>query len=254
MREFTPPYIEENLKGTSRIKPVVYCRVPAEATVIATMKRVLKIMGVHLGNPTQEALEYQLYETLRTCQTKLLVLDEFPHILRSMTDNAVRVAGDWLKNLADNFDGLILLAGEADCESVIDQRAAMGDRFPYRAYLSPFSLATDNEFNEFQKLMRAFTLETKYIMGFQDMPALSNERELYAIYALTQGNLRKISDLLFGACSRALSRGDDTLLISDFSQASRDASFRTRLTEEDVFSLSIIELKRVIFTKRNKRK
>lgn len=247
MNEFLRDYIQTTPLGTSLIRPVIYCRVPSEATVKAVINRTLETIEIYLSRQSQETLEFQLFKALKTCDTKLLVLDEFPHMLRSLTSNALREVADWIKNLSDLFAGLVLLAGESDCEALIDQRAAFADRFPYRAYLKPFSLSTEEGFNDFERLLRAFAIEIKSTMGFIDMPCLTSEKEVLAFYALTQGNLRLLAKVLSGACEAALRREDYALLLTDFSTASNEINFRTRLAKPDLFSLSLKELRKLVY-------
>ncbi|WAB99729.1 TniB family NTP-binding protein [Pseudomonas putida] len=249
IRDFVVPHEEIEPKGRSRIMPVIYCRVPSESTVNSVMVKILATMGVFLNRPTLGTLEYQLYQNLKNCKTQLLILDEFPHILKSMTENIIRAAGDWVKNLSDDFRGLILIAGEPFSEKYIDSRQAMGDRFPFRVYFEPFSLTTEENAQDFERLIRSFAMEISSSMGFNDMPTLTSEKELYALYALTSGNLRQLRNILHGACEVALKRGDKILHINDFSYISQTEKFSCRLTEHDPFSLSAKELRKIILEK-----
>ncbi|MNP67612.1 hypothetical protein D3C76_1634650 [compost metagenome] len=79
------------------------------------------------------------------------------------------------------------------------------------------------------------------------MPCLTSEKEVLAFYALTQGNLRLLAKVLSGACEAALRREDYALLLTDFSTASNEINFRTRLAKPDLFSLSLKELRKLVY-------
>ncbi|MBS7596910.1 TniB family NTP-binding protein [Pseudomonas sp. RC2C2] len=253
MHQFSQAHKGKKPDGSYFIKPVLYCRVPSEATVKALTNRLLETMNVQMGRQSQEYLEYQLFQTLKSCDTKLLVLDELPHLLRGLTDKAVKSAGDWLKNLIDLFDGTLLITGEPDSESYIDERACVGDRFPYRAYLKPFSISSAEDRNDFERLIRAFAIEIDCQMNLTKAPCLVSEHEILALYALTNGNIRRLARLLYEACKLALERGDGTFKIDDFSLAAKQANFLSRLTKADVFTASLKDLQNIVFNNDNKR-
>ncbi|WP_422403060.1 TniB family NTP-binding protein [Pseudomonas sp. GZD-209] len=249
MRDYPPPYKSKTPCHSDWIMPVVYCRVPSEATVKALTNRLLETFQVFLGRQSQEALEYHLFTLLKTCQTKLLILDELPHLLRGLTPTAIRTAADWLKNLIDAFEGLVLIAGEPDCEKIIDIRAALSDRFPYRARLKPFTISTEEDLNDFNRLIRAFASEIQNNMGFTAMPHLTGKKEILALFALTNGNLRRLSIILWESCRMALIRNDQTLTVSDFSRTASKINFQGRLTSADPFNLSLSALEKIVYKK-----
>ncbi len=253
MHQFSQAYKGKKPDGSYFIKPVIYCRVPSEATVKALTNRLLETLEVYKGHQSQEQLEYQLFQTLKTCDTKLLILDELPHLLRGLTDRTVKSAGDWIKNLIDAFDGTLLITGEPDSELVIDGRECVGDRFPYRAYLKAFSISSAEERNDFERLIRAFAIEIDCHMNFTESPCLVSEHELLALYALTNGNMRRLKRLLYEACKLALEREKNVLTIGDFSLAAKQANYLGRLSKSDIFSLSLRELQNTIFNNDRKR-
>ncbi|MGH8387847.1 MAG: TniB family NTP-binding protein [Pseudomonas sp.] len=229
--------------GIHEIKPVIYCRVPRDATVKALTTRLLREFGVFPPRQSQEALEYQLFKVLECCQTELLVLDEWPHLFRSGSDTAINNAANFVKILTDVFKQAVLLIGDPDCEAIINERSALSDRFPYRARLRPFSLATPEGWNEYTRVLRAFATELKTTMGFKDIPAVTDEKMVLAFYLQTEGNFRALANTLCAALANALQRDDRLLLLSDFVIAAKQVK-TSKLITLNPFEMSTSALKK----------
>lgn len=243
MSEFPVASSIKREDGIHEIKPVIYCRVPRDATVKALTARLLREFGEFPPRQSQEALEYQLFKVLESCQTELLVLDEWPHLFRSGTETAIKNAADFVKILTDVFKHAVLLVGEPECEVIISQCTALSDRFPYRARLRPFSLSTPEGWNEYSRVLRAYATELTTTMGFNDIPALTDDKMVLAFYVLTEGNFRALANTLCAALANSLQRADDQLLLSDFVIAAKQVK-TSKLTTLNPFEMSTSALKK----------
>jgi hypothetical protein len=251
--EFGPPKKRRLIDGIHIIHPVVYCRVPNNATIKTLVTRLLNCFETYTKYQSVDALEYRLFNILRTCQTNFIMLDEWQHLLRGGSHRTLQVASDWVKVLTDIFQGEVMLVGPAAVEHAIDLHQALADRFPYRARLSPFSLATPESYGLYLKLIRAFAMEINTSMGFKETPPLSEEKFVLALYAATGGNMRALRILLHESLANALQRGDETLQVNDFSMAVSHVTLSTRLTWKDPFGCTPSELQKIITTSTRKK-
>ncbi|KDD66183.1 hypothetical protein ABH912_005391 [Pseudomonas sp. BT76 TE3572] len=251
--EFGPPKKRRMADGIHIIHPVVYCRVPNNATIKTLVTRLLNCFETYTKYQSVDALEYRLFNILRTCQTNFIMLDEWQHLLRGGSHRTLQVAADWVKVLTDIFQGEVMLVGPAAVEHAIDLHQALADRFPYRARLSPFSLATPESYSLYLKLIRAFAVEINTSMGFKETPPLSEEKMVLALYAATGGNMRALRILLHESLTNALQRSDGTLQVNDFSMAVSHVRLATRLTWKDPFGCTPGELQKIITTNTRKK-
>lgn len=236
-----------------KLVPVVKCVVPNDATVKSLMARILRGFEAYHNYQNQEEMEYCLFQTLINCKTKLLILDEWPHLYRSGTSRAIKNAADFAKVLTDLFKRPVFLVGETDAEAAIDSRSALADRFPYRALLKPFSLETPESYNEFSKVLRCFAIHIKTEMNFVEVPPLTDEKMVLAVYISTGGNFRGLSTLLTAALTNALDRSDGHFLKEDLIIGFKHIKVSARLTNKNPFDMTSSELQRVIANSRNKR-
>jgi type II secretory pathway predicted ATPase ExeA len=252
--EFPKPCPLKRQDGIYSIKPVIYSRVPRDATVSALIARLLREFGDFNERQNREAAEYQLFQALETCGTQFLILDELPHLFRGGSNAAVRNAADFIKILSDIFRRSILLVGEPECEVIVNSRSSLSDRFPYRAKLYPLSLATPESWNDYLRVLRALSIEIKASMGFDEMPALTDERTALAFYAFTGGNFRALSNLLIAALTIALKRDDRQLMMEDFAAAGVYVKTSTSLCQVNPFTLSTKSLKKIIASQSERQK
>ncbi|AZC51740.1 hypothetical protein C4K35_4161 [Pseudomonas chlororaphis subsp. piscium] len=236
------------------IMPVAYCRVPNDATVKSLMSRMLREFHAYRPWQTQEALEACLLSNLDRCQTQLLILDEWPHLYRTQTTKAMKLAADFAKVLSDLFQHAILLVGESNMESSLDTHSALADRFPYRAYLHPFSLETQEDWNIFRRILRVYANYFTSEMVFSEVPPMTDEKMVLAFYAASGGNFRGLFSIIKESLLNALIRNDQRLLIEDLIIGWRRIKVAARLTGKNSFEMSASELKRVIAETSKKRK
>lgn len=250
-----PPASFMRIDGDEQlIMPVAYCRVPNDATVKSLMTRMLREFHAYRPWQTQEALEACLLSNLVKCQTKLLILDEWPHLYRTHTPKAIKLAADFAKVLSDLFKHAILLVGESNTEGALDTHSALVDRFPYCASLHLFSLRTQEDWNIFHKILRAYASYFTSEMGFSEVPPITDEKMVLAFYAASGGNFRGLFSIIKESILNAMARNDHKLLTEDLIIGSQRIKVAARLTGKNSFEMSASELKKIIAESSKKRK
>ncbi len=248
MSEFKPQKTVHDEAGIQTIRPVVYCRIPDKVTVKGVVVALLNTFEAHRSYSSFTSLDYRLQRLLEANKTEFIVLDEWQHTARVGAAATQKSICDWMKVLSDFFKGGIMLSGTPEFEKIIALHPGLDGRFPYRARLEPFSLATPENQGEYLGLLSAFNAEIQSKMAFSDMLALTDERNALAIYVLTKGNLRALRTWLFGALREALERADGNLTRQDLSIAAQLIQKEQRLTMDDPFDLSLANLRKLIMS------
>ncbi|WP_371234429.1 TniB family NTP-binding protein [Pseudomonas sp. QE6] len=228
-------------------KPIINCPVPPHTTLKGLVERMLRELGAVNNNQSFGRLEYKLYTLLDTCQTKLVMLDEWQHLLSRGAEKTREAVGDWVKVLTDSIDGTVILSGTLKSEIIINEDDQLTGRFPYRAYLRNFSIDNKTDKDIFIGLICAFTGEIKRTMPFEEIVAMTDENILLALYAFTAGNLRTLRLTLHTALRCALERGDRQLLDTDLAYAASRIKSPKRLINKNPFEVSFAELQKALY-------
>lgn len=244
--EYPQPSTLHTDKGVHVIHPVIYCRVPNNATIKTLVLRLLAGFESYHKYQSADSLEFRLMKILDTCGTSLIILDEWQHLLRSGSDRALKMVADWVKVLTDVFRGEVMLVGSEGCEKLLEMHQALADRFPFRARLKGFSLNTEESYATYLKLIRAFANQINVVMGFDETVAITDEKMTLALFVSTGGNMRELRMLLHDALSNGFNRNDGTLLIEDFALGVDHLKLSARLTNHNAFTMNLGELNNII--------
>ncbi|CRL51604.1 MULTISPECIES: TniB family NTP-binding protein [unclassified Pseudomonas] len=251
LSEYARPSNVRTEAGLQDIRPSVYCRIPTQVTIKGVLISLLSCFETFSAYQSMGALEYRLMTVLKNCQTQLIILDELQHLLSRGAARTKETVCDWVKVLTDIFAGEVILAGTPDCEAIITAHSALAGRFPYSARLECFNLNTPESYEDFVKLLRAFSIRMKETFGFSEIPELTDEKMALAMYAFSSGNMRSIRTLLFQALNEALER-DGELQLQDFKTAANHVKVNTKMTLKNPFELKLGELHKIVYKKSKK--
>lgn len=139
-----------------RVVPVLLVTTPAAPTV----KNLAEAILVALGDPaaskgTAEAKTTRIYRYLKECKVELLVIDEFQHFFDRRKVSQARNMTDWLKNLFNEAEIPIVLAGLPRAYAVIRMNPQLQRRFSSPYYLEPFGFETKEQQKEFRAILKA---------------------------------------------------------------------------------------------------
>ncbi|WP_439253908.1 TniB family NTP-binding protein [Pseudomonas monteilii] len=246
--EFGPHTTQHSELDVDNLRPVIYCTVPNNCTAKGLIVSLLTTFDAARVYGDATSLEHRLRVLLERHQTKLIILDELQHMLQKGSLEGKKAVCDCIKDISDYFNGEMLLAGTPTFETIIDEHDALAGRFPYRATLANFSLATQLQQSEYMGLLAAFDSEIRNSMGFITMVSLTDAEMALALYVLTKGNLREIRTILFAALSDAFTRSDGNLTRDDFSANFCHIPRNLRLCQENPFEMSYKKLNKVIAT------
>lgn len=225
--------------------PAYHCVVPADASIKSLATEMLKHLDAGDTNGSANILTQRVSRLLKTCETKVIFLDEFQHLLTKAAKNSKDSVTDWVKTLTEETGVPVILSGMPGCEEIINQHPQLSGRYPYRAKLTNIHFAKDN-YLYFSKVIEALTKACIEHAKINSMPALSQPPILTAFYIATGGNMRSIRQLYTSALDRALKNEKDDVMLEDFIQAVQGMRLNNRLTDENPFTLSDAEQEKIL--------
>ncbi|MFW0755914.1 TniB family NTP-binding protein [Pseudomonas sp. H11T01] len=207
-------------------RPCVYIELPESATIRSLSMVMARTLNEHPNDmQSVTSLEVIIIERLITMEVKLVIFDDFHHIAekgRSKTKNSLC---NWLIKLMNNSGIPFLISGSPGAESTINTIQELSDRFPYRARLKTLPLAEEQTKPVLLGVLAGLQREIVRLGSLKSYPHLTDPNHYKAIYLATQGNFRRLSNLLHDSFRLALIRGDFILTISDFANAADDLAF-----------------------------
>jgi len=209
------PRVEEREK--SRI-PVLHVVTPSSPTVRSMTDAILIALGASsAGKRSAEEKTLRIYKLLKLCEIELLLIDEFQHFYYANTIVEFRKISDWLKNLISHTGLAVVLTGLPEAELVVRSNEQLERRFSTKLALTPFSLESPDDFQEFRGILKQF----------QEKLPLRPEIDLYEnnlarrFLVASNGLLDYVRKILEGAVSIALSAGHQSLDLQTYAAGFR---------------------------------
>lgn len=231
---YDKPEKVENEGAVIRTVPAYHCTVPADATIKALATEMLKYLDGSEQKGDATSLTKRLSRLLKTCETKVIFLDEFQHLLSKKARNGSDGVTDWVKTLMDDTGVPVILSGMPECERIINEHPQLAGRYTYRAHLTSLPYDIHNSLY-LSEVIKGFTQGLKKHVGITQVPTLNDEEYLSAFYAATGGNMRSLRYLFIGALSNALIDNRNDLTEDDFISACEEQELNFRLTSNNPF-------------------
>ena len=204
--------------GIRNVVPAFYCCVSAEVTIKGLAIVMLKRLGCDKLTGDKTVLTERLYDLLKTCQTEVIFLDEFHHLLRSNASTVIVGVRDWVKALINASGVTVVLVGLPKCENIIDEDSETKRRFPHRASLSHFPFSTEPS-SQYIKVLKALSSAMVAHAGLAVTPVLTDADKATAFYVATGGNMNSIRLLLFQVSNTAFKAPGRRVVWEDFAVA-----------------------------------
>jgi len=135
--------------------PVLAASMPAVATVKSTASALLSALGDPKAyNGELAKLTSRLLHYLEACNVKMIVLDEFQHVIDRESSKVLARTADWLKTVLDGSGIPLVLVGLPHSERILDENPQLARRFPHRTLLGRFGWNTAKRRVEFRMLLR----------------------------------------------------------------------------------------------------
>lgn len=220
--------VKEYAKAFPRIEteertliPVFYVPTPSPVTIKGMASKMLEKMGdpgYARGKGRIDSLDTRLIEHLKTSKTELVILDDFHHLVDSVTNRILAKVSDWLKALIKDAEVPFLVVGvQGQVEMILRANSQLSRLFSVREVLHPFTWDTHK-----LSSIKEFAHFIEYAEKAIQMPLTTHIRRvelLYRLYYVTGGVVANIMNLLRAAQLMALIRKSPTIELDDLSQA-----------------------------------
>lgn len=193
--------IDPNPDGDAIIVPVVRIEVPPnpdESRIYDEILMALK-QPFRAKDPLSEKSR-QVRAILRAVSTRMLMLDEFQHVLGPRNDRR-RVVMDVIKHLGNTLQIPIVVIGTSDAQVAVSKDEQLANR------LHPLWMPTWSMDQEFRRLLASFEVT----MPLRERSRLQQRQMAALILELSEGLLGEIRDLLCTAVEQALRSGREQI-------------------------------------------
>lgn len=247
VQHFGPGSVVQNENGITSTVPAFYCGVPAGVSLKSLSVHMLTKLGCHELRGDAASLTTRLSRLLITCETRVILLDEFHHLLLRGAEKTRAVVCDWIKTLMNETLIPIILVGMPECEVIVDDHPQLARRYPYRARLPEFDFAVQSSDSIFIRTLKSFNKRMNEIGEFENSSILADRTTASAIYVATSGNMNAIRQLLHDAMRVALLRADATFTIDDLAEAAGSlTAVKSLVKGKNPFLLSHSEINRIL--------
>ncbi|MRX08144.1 AAA family ATPase [Pseudoduganella sp. FT25W] len=217
-----PPSIKKTASVEVSIVPAFYASVPSPSSIKSLAAELLKRLGApRPGAGTASSLTERLIVLLKIAETKIILLDEFQHLLADSKVGDARSNNvcDWIKTLINNTGVTICLVGTPACEALVNSDLQLAGRFARRFRLYPLNIGTSEERGELERFLIAIVEKFKERLGFLTTLDFSDHSNSVRVWAATSGNPRFVMRLLKEAAVLAWAAGRKNLTIGDLAEA-----------------------------------
>lgn len=202
--------------------PVLKAEVPLPATISALATQLLRALGIrNPGTGTIEHRRGRLVWMLRKCGVRLVILDEFQHLVERGTSNRIQIVADWVKSVINETKIPFILVGMPSAKSVLEHSAQLARRFRIRREIAPFDWIQRPA--EFEKLLKLLDDQ----LPLSGRSGLASAEIASRLYLATKGNFAILTTLLRDSGRTALLQGCARLELAHLAE-----SYDSLLAEE----------------------
>lgn len=215
---------------TRTVIPVLSATIPAPATPKSLVTILLASMSDQLAmSGTAVTQTLRLYGLIKACEVRLIVLDEFQHLVDRDSKKVLQSAADWLKNLITATKVPIVLIGLPSCHKVLDENSQLRRRFAMRKSLDPFAWEHPDPETQKQKRtdFRRFLKVLEGQLPLKDCSHLADPTTAYRIHCATRGRVAGVVKLIRRGVALALLKGEEKLTTETLADA-----YSERLADE----------------------
>lgn len=198
--------------------PCIFVSIPSPATIKDLSSAILK----KLGDPfyykgSKGNMTARIIGLLIDCEVKVVILDEFQHLIDKKTHLVLEQVSDWLKSVIKGTNIPFVVIGiSGKAEIILKQNSQLSRLFAVREKIEPFELEESNisNFLEYSEIVNNF--ENRFLPLSQNMDRFEL---LQALCYATQGTIGNLKNLLAGASFFSLEDGRPYISSLDLSNA-----------------------------------
>ena len=190
--------------------PYLYVSVPAKASIKGTAAAFLTTLGdPNPGRGTQWNMVTRLHTLLKSCQVRMIFVDEFQHILDHDTQRVLGAVTDFLKDIINQSAiPMILIGQKGEAEPILRSNPQLSRRVGTPRYMHPFpwDRSRPKTITEFRTIMETIDQQLPF-----DLSGLGKEEMAHRFHYATNGSLGWIMHLIRHAAHLAIAEQCSTL-------------------------------------------
>jgi hypothetical protein len=188
--------------GGSHI-PYLYVSVPAKASIKGTAAAFLTTLGdPNPGRGTQWNMVTRLHTLLKSCNVRMIFVDEFQHIIDRDTKLVLNAVTDFLKDIINQSSIPMILIGQTgEAEPILLANPQLSRRVGTPRYLKPFpwDRTQQETIAEFRTIMESIDQALPF-----DLSGLGSEEMAYRFHYASNGYLGWIIHIIRRAAHLAI--------------------------------------------------
>jgi hypothetical protein len=209
--------------------PVLVARIPIPTTPKNMVTALLTVLGDPLADKgTAYGKTTRLFKLLKECESEIIILDEFHHIIDKDSRKVLHTVSDWLKQLINEAKVPIILVGLPHSVKILEANEQLERRFAMRDELTNFKWISKSETskptaqektetedqNDNAYDFRVFLKILDDILPLAEDSHLAGQKIAYRIWKSTDGNVNRTMKLVRYAARLALKDGMEKVILS----------------------------------------
>lgn len=213
-------YLNQNRRDSEvggDIIPVLHIELPDNAKPVDAARELLVEMGdpLALYETDLARLTKRLTELIPAVGVKLIIIDEFQHLVEERSNRVLTKVGNWLKMILNKTKCPIVIFGMPYSKVVLQANSQLHGRFAIQFEMRPFS------YQGGKGVFKTFLEYLDKALPFEELAGLANDNLQKKLYAFSQGNMRSLRNLIYQASIEAIDNQHVTITEEDFVFASK---------------------------------
>jgi len=243
LKKHPPIRLEEGMH-----QPVLYASIPPKGTTMAVIENLLQALGdPYWARGTESNKLSRLLIYLTECGCRMVILDEFQHLVDKGQNKKLRGTVDFIKALAEPNRWGLVAAGLNESRAAIDMDAQLSARFDAPVEIPRFEWTDAVLHDQYRGVLVSF----QEALAPFEMPSLESEEMALRFYLATGGLMGLIVKILQRSIEDAIDDRRKMIAMTHLNRAFRRAirfSDRTRVGngpfEMKLFGAPVDELRK----------
>ncbi|HEV2681400.1 MAG TPA: TniB family NTP-binding protein [Rhodanobacter sp.] len=212
-------------------RPIVYAPIPPKGTTMGVIENLLRALGdPHWARGTETNKLSRLLLQLSECGCRMIVLDEFQHLVDKGQNKTLKRTVDFIKALAEPNRWALVASGLSEAQAAIDGDAQLSGRFDAPLEIARFEWTDAVLHKQYRGVLAAF----EEALAPFELPSLEGEELALRFYLATGGLMGLIVKLLQRVIEDAIDEERLTIRMPHLNDAFRRAiRFASRLRDGD---------------------
>lgn len=205
--------------------PALHIELPDNAKPVDVARELLLEMGdpLALYETDLTRLTKKITDLIPVVGVKLIIIDEFQHLVEERSNRVLTQVGNWLKMVINRTKCPVALFGMPYSKVVLKANSQLHGRFSIQFELRPFI------YQRGEGVFKEFLSHLDRALPFEKEIGLANDDLQKKLYAFSQGNMRSLRNLIYHASVQAIDNSHEIITNEDF-------TFAAELTSGDKLS------------------